>query len=181
MRIAYSSCTASSRGLHAFFQRFLLCYLIGMFMGLLAIRTSLISMGDTMTTLGTGVSLAGKEASAALFRSGCFLFLTTVLVSQLSGRAFFLMLLVVGKAFTTAYVFGALFAMREVTGFAWIRLLAYTVLVLPIFYSLVLHGLAPRMRYSGKLWIYRRFLPVLWMIGLLAAAVWLSAALCALI
>lgn len=146
MRIAYSSCTASMRRLDSFFKRFLLCYAIGTILGLLAVRMSLISLGDTMTSLATGVSLAGSGASAALFRSGCFLFLTTLLVSQLSGRAFFLMLLVGGKAFGTAYVFGALFALRKIAGYNWIHFLVYTVLVLPIFYCLVLHCQGPRLR-----------------------------------
>lgn len=180
MRIAYSSCTASMRRLDSFFKRFLLCYAIGTILGLLAARMSLISLGDTMTSLATGVSLAGSGASAALFRSGCFLFLTTLLVSQLSGRAFFLMLLVGGKAFGTAYVFGALFALRKIAGYNWIHFLVYTVLVLPIFYCLVLHCQGPRLRGRGRYWFYYRILPILWMVGLLAAAVWLSAALCAL-
>ena len=177
MRIAYSAGTTSVRRLNSFFHRFLVCYTLGMILGLLAVRMSLYSMGEEMAFLGAGVSLAGSGTSAALFQSGCFLFLITILVSQLSGRTFFLMLLVGCKAFSTAYVFGALFALRDAAGLNWGRFLVYTVLVLPIFYCLVLHCQGQRLKGKGRYWFYYRILPLLWMFGLLAAAVWLSTAL----
>ena len=180
MRIAYSSGTVSMRRLDTFFHRFLVCYIIGTILGLLAVRTSMISIEDTMMSLSAGVSLAGRGASVALFRSGCFLFLITILISQLSGRAFFLMLLVVCKAFATAYVFGALYALRETSGSDWVHFLIYTVLFLPVFYCLVFHCQGSRLRGRGRYWFYYRILPILWMFCLLAAAVWLSAALSAL-
>ena len=181
MRIAYSAGTVSVRRLNSFFHRFLVCYTIGMILGLLAVRTSFSAMGQQMMVLGSGVSFADRGASNALFRSGCFLFLMTILVSQLSGKTFFLMLLVGCKAFGTAYVFGALFALRDTIGFGWVRFLAYTVMVLPIFYCLVLHCQGQRLKGRGRYWFYYRILPLLWMFGLLAAAVWLSAVLSGLL
>ena len=180
MRMIHSAVIASSRRLDAYFQRFLTCYFLGTILGLLAVRVSMASMGDTMGVLAAGVSLAGSSASSALFRSGCFLILITCLISQLSGRAFFLMLLVGGKAFCTAYVFGALFALRDIAGWNWIRFLVHTVLVLPIFYCLVLHVLKPRLHGRGRYWFRYRAAPMLWIIGLWAAAAWLSTALWAL-
>lgn len=177
MRTAYSVGTVSVRRLNSFFHRFLVCYIIGMFLGLLAVRMSFFSIREELTFLGAGVSLTDSGASAALFRSGCFLFLITILISQLSGKVFFLMLLVGCKAFSTAYVFGAMFALRNTTGLNWIRFLVYTVLVLPIFYCMLLHCQGQRLKGKGRYWFYYRILPLLWMFGLLAAAVWLSAVL----
>ena len=179
MHFAYSAVCRSARQLDSFLHRFLTCYTVGTILGLLAVRISIVSMGDTMASLSAGVSLAGGGASAALFRSGCFLILTTCLISQLSGRVFFLMLLVGCKAFGTAYVFGALFALRHIAGCAWIHFLVYTVLILPIFYCLVLHVQAPPLRSKGRYWFRYRAAPLLWMVGLWAAAAWLSAAFCA--
>ncbi len=177
MHRAYSAAYPAVRQPNTFFRRFLTCYCLGTLLGLLAARAAWTAMGGSLEAMCGGVDLAGRGARLALLRSGALSFLVVLLLSQLSGRAFWLMTFVVGKAFGTAYVFGVLYLVQRGRSLGWFQWAVHTALILPVFYGLLWHCQRGRLGGSGRYWAYHRLLPVLLAFGYLLLAAGLEALL----
>ena len=158
MHRAYAAARPMERQRDSLFHCFLICYPAGALAGILASRISWRSAGAVLLHLGDSLVLAGREAQLSLFRSSCFLLLLIILLSQLSGRAFWLSALICGKAFCSAYVAGILYLCRSGEFLHWAL---HTALTLPLYCGLTWYCWADRLSVGRRRSSRIRLLPML--------------------
>ncbi len=124
-----------------FLTVWLLAFLSGALVGLLAARYSALSMGDALAALCAG---AGARSSALSLFGGVFIFfLLTVLLSLLPGRRVLLACLTAAKGLCGAFSWGVFYQFRsraELDGML-LRCVLHTALILPACYALASQSL----------------------------------------
>ncbi len=175
----YLAARPSVRQSNSFFLRFLICYAVGTLLGLLAVRISQEALGSSLEMLGRSVSFADRNAWLSRLRSSGLSFLLIILLSQLSGRAFWLSAFFCGKAFCTAYVAGVLYSTGNGAGLPqpYVQWVVHAALLLPALYGLSWHCQNVRLFVGSTHGLGRKLLPILLALAYLPLALGLEAVL----
>lgn len=138
------------------------CYLVGSISGLLSALYSFTYYEFSHFTV-IASSDRGPFSFCALFVSSLILLGLTVLISQLPGRRFLIMLLVLFKAFSLAFTFGLLYLLHFETQsfFSASALALHSFFVLPVFYFMARHCCCFQLLGRGRYWFRYRIGPIL--------------------